>query len=113
MTSLPTTRVVHALHHEEDSRAAVKAIDKAVSRALGSSKKYDKAVVISLRWENDDLNLAPIERELLEAQGFLDKYDSPTSLLIVIYQGNADSQIFTAGQPLHILEVSGLAVLNQ
>ncbi|RMJ23739.1 hypothetical protein PHISP_05391 [Aspergillus sp. HF37] len=89
--------------------------------------------VISLRWENDDLGLASIERELLDVledkflfetdalvipaataraallavrdklQAFVCKYDSPTSLLIVIYQGHAATEFFTPGHPLQIL----------
>ena len=132
MTSLPINRAAHTLHHEEDFRSAVKAINNAVNRALGSSEKYDNVGVISLRWENDDLELASIERELLDVfkdkfhfeidalvipaitaraasvavrdklHAFVGKYDSPRSLLIVIYQGHADVQFFTPGQPLRI-----------
>lgn len=131
MASLPIHRA-HAIHPEEDFRAAVKTIDSAVNRALGSSEKYDKVGVISLRWQNDDLGLASIERELLDVfkdkfnfetdalvipattaraasvavrdklQTFVDKYDGPRSLLIVVYQGHANVQLFTAGQPLYI-----------
>lgn len=133
MTSLPITRAAHTLRHEEDFRAAVKTINNAVNRALRSSEKYDNVGVISLRWENDDLGLASIERELLDVfkdkfhfetdapvipattaraasvavrdklQTFVGKYDSPRSLLIVIYQGQAGVQFFTPGQPLRIL----------
>lgn len=42
----------------------VNAIEEVASRALGSSNKYGKLAVISLRWENGDLDLASIEREL-------------------------------------------------
>jgi hypothetical protein len=119
----PPTRAVHAACHEESFRGAVQAIDKAVNRALISAKKYDKVGVISLRWENDDLNLGPIEIELLDVfknkfhfdtdtflipartrrdtalavqhklEQFVDKYNNPTSLLIVIYQGHSGFSI--------------------
>lgn len=124
---------VHALHHENTFRDAVKKIEKAVQRALVSDKKYTRVGVISLRWENDDLNLGAIETELLEAfrnifqfetesflipantthgaaraareklRDFVYKYDGPTSLLIVIYHGHSDFQTQAAGQELCVL----------
>jgi hypothetical protein len=119
MSSIPSTRASHALHHENGFKDAVKAIEKAVKNALVSDKKYNRVGVISLRWWNDDLSLGPIEAELLnifkdvfhyETESFIipavssenaaravnrklgdffAKYDNPTSLAIVIYEGHS------------------------
>jgi hypothetical protein len=86
--------------------------------------------VISLRWENDDLNLGQVEAELLDlfekvfhyktesfmipatspnAAGkavrrklmdFISKYDSASSLAIVIYEGHSDCTIHGRAQQL-------------
>ena len=106
---------------KKNFRTAVAGINDAIDRALISAKGYDKVGVLSLRWENDDMGLYDIEQELLDVfktifhydtdaflipakstrdaalatrdrlQDFVNKYDGPASLLIVIYQGHSQS----------------------
>lgn len=120
MDSIPITRAAHALRHETEFKDAVKKIETAIQNALVSDKKYKDVGVISLRWENDDLNLGQVEGELLDlfkkgfhyktesfiipatssdAAGravnrkladFVSKYDNTTSLVIVVYEGHSN-----------------------
>jgi hypothetical protein len=49
MSNIPLTRASHALHHENGFKDA-KAIEKAVTNALVSDKKYNYVGIISLHW---------------------------------------------------------------
>ncbi|KAL1872176.1 hypothetical protein Plec18167_006779 [Paecilomyces lecythidis] len=119
MSSIPITRTSHSLHHEKEFQDAVDKINTAIQNALVSDKKYTNVGVLSLRWENDDLNLGQIEIELLNTfkdtfnyvtesfvipattssataravtmrvGSFVAKYDNTSSLTIVIYQGHS------------------------
>jgi hypothetical protein len=84
MSSIPLTRASHALHHEKDFEDAIKGIEKAVKNALVSEKKYNRVGVISLRWENDDLNLGPIEVELLDTFKNVFQYDTESFIIPAI-----------------------------
>ncbi|KAE8138854.1 hypothetical protein BDV38DRAFT_244027 [Aspergillus pseudotamarii] len=119
------TRAVHSLTHQASFRDAVNSIQQAVKDALPSKKGYDSVCVLTLRWANDDLGLADIEKELLKffSVGYhyatdsilmsslsipdalddirerigklIAKYDTPTSLFIIVYEGH--SSISPAG----------------
>jgi hypothetical protein len=113
---------VHSLTHEPNFHNAVRSINTAVQRALADKKtKYTSAAVLSLLWENDDLNLGPITQELLKTFGsvfgfkvenyvipttsttdatkglqrkirnFCGKFDGEGSLLVVTYGGYSES----------------------
>ncbi|KAE8323527.1 hypothetical protein BDV39DRAFT_208812 [Aspergillus sergii] len=112
------TRSVHSLSYEASFRDTVNSINQAVENALPSKKGYDCVRVLILRWANDDLGLADIEKALLEffsvkyhfatdsilisslsmadalngireKIGKLIKYDTTTSLFIVVYEGHS------------------------
>ncbi|KAI9042995.1 uncharacterized protein KD926_004786 [Aspergillus affinis] len=86
-------------------------IQDAVQRSLLTHKSYDRAVVLALRWDNDDQNLGSLETELLNvfSQKFyydidsfiipftptidtqykltdlIKKYDTPRTLVVIFY----------------------------
>jgi hypothetical protein len=60
------TRSTHSLTHEPNFKTAINSINRAVQRAVGTSKKYANSAALSLRWQNDDLELGPITTELLD-----------------------------------------------
>ncbi|KAE8347320.1 hypothetical protein BDV24DRAFT_157615 [Aspergillus arachidicola] len=118
MDSPYMTRSVHSVSHEASFRDALSSINQAAQNALPSKKGYDCVRVLTLRWANDDLGLADIERELLEffsveyhfatdsilisslsmpdaldnireKIGKLIKYDTPTTLFVAVYEGHS------------------------
>ncbi|GAD95479.1 hypothetical protein ANI_1_2040184 [Paecilomyces variotii No. 5] len=129
MSSIPIARSSHSLRHEKEFNDAVDKINSAIQNALISDKKYTNVGVLSLRWQNDDLNLGQIESELLDTfknifhyatesyvipattshaatravnsrlLSFAANYDNTTSLIIVIYQGHSDYALY--GTILH------------
>ncbi|OJJ76990.1 hypothetical protein ASPBRDRAFT_60657 [Aspergillus brasiliensis CBS 101740] len=113
-------RAVHSLGHAKTFGEALAAINKGVSRALPSKDLYNKVVVLSLRWKNDDLGRKDIETELLQLfeRKYLFKtdsllipcatkreamsaihmklrtmrsFDSSDTLFIVVYEGRSDA----------------------
>lgn len=74
---LRSQRTEHSLQHEKDFRTAVKTINKAVKRAVESPKQYNRAAVLALHWENDDLGLTSIKQDLLQC--FHDKFNFTVS----------------------------------
>lgn len=117
-TSLHPSRATHVRTYESNFRDVVARIQTAVQRAQVSPEKYTNVGAVSLRWSNDDMNLAGIEEDLLRAfaNGWnikgekylindqnpnraielavyltqtVIKFNSETSLLVVIYQGHA------------------------
>ncbi|KAL3469916.1 hypothetical protein BJX99DRAFT_264734 [Aspergillus californicus] len=118
--SYPSTLSVHSLHHERSFRDAVQAIELGVQKALPSTTKgYDFVQVLTIRWENDDLDLYDNEQELAnifhskfryhtdsvllpssssqhaydavknKIQSIIDKHDSANSLFIFAYEGHS------------------------
>ena len=61
--STHSTRSVHKLTHEPNFRSAIQSINTAVQRAV-STRNYTRATMLSLMWDNDDMNLGAITAEL-------------------------------------------------
>lgn len=74
---LRSQRTEHSLQHEKDFWATMETINKAVKRAVESPKQYNRAAVLALHWENDDLGLTSIEQDLLQC--FHDKFNFTVS----------------------------------
>ncbi|PIG89633.1 hypothetical protein AARAC_008935 [Aspergillus arachidicola] len=144
MNSLYMARSVHSLNHEASFRDGANSINKAVENALPSKKRYDCVRVMTLRWANDDLGLADIERELLqffsvgyhyatdsvlisslsmadvlnnihEKIGKLIKYDTTTSLFIIVGSRcytPAIRWMMIEGEPTRIHQADKLLILD-
>lgn len=130
-------RTTGSLPHWESFEDAVNTINTAVKTSM-TAEKYTKVAVLAMRWENDDLGLDAITMELLATfqdlyrfqiesliipagstreavkavqnrlRAFLTLYDSPTSLLIIVYEGHSGyyrTPSFTTGESLHLLYV--------
>ena len=114
------TSAVHSLSHAETFSEALRAINSGVTRALPSKGQYKQGIVLSLRWENDDLDrkdideflrlfetkygfksdsfllpCAPIAEVALAIQAkirtMLSIYDSPDTLFIIVYEGHSNA----------------------
>ncbi|GAQ42910.1 hypothetical protein AtubIFM56815_008573 [Aspergillus tubingensis] len=114
------TRTVHSLSHAETFSEALKAINEGVTRALPSKRQYKQGIVLSLRWENDNLDRkdidellrlfntkygiktdsfllpsAPIAEVALAIQAkirtMLSIYDSPDTLFVFVYEGHSNA----------------------
>lgn len=93
---LRSQRTEHSLKHEKDFRAAVGSINKAIKRAVESPKEYNRAAVLALHWENDDLGLISIEQDFLQC--FHDKFNFTVSSFTIPSASayDAKSQTMTA-----------------
>lgn len=113
------TRAWSRQHHETEFRDAVNSIRAAYERSRPGEPRYKTVAVLSLKWSNDDLNLGPLEAELLRVfrdtyhfvvqthviditrnflrelinaiNDFANRYDDPASLLILYYSGHGDT----------------------
>ncbi|RAK89070.1 hypothetical protein BO79DRAFT_217776 [Aspergillus costaricaensis CBS 115574] len=114
------TSAVHSLSHAETFSEALKTINEGVTRALPSKRQYKQGIVLSLRWEDDDLDgkdideflrlfetiygfktdsfllpSAPIAEVALAMQAkirtMLSMYDSSDTLFIIVYGGHSNA----------------------
>jgi hypothetical protein len=130
-------RTTGSLPHWESFEDAVNTINTAVKTSI-TAEKYTTVAVLAMRWENDDLGLDAITMELLATfrdlyrfqiesliipagstreavkavqnrlRAFLARYDSPTSLLIIAYEGHSGyyrTSSLSTGEILHLLYV--------
>lgn len=114
------TSGVHSLSHAETFSEALKTINEGVTRALPSKRQYKQGIVLSLRWENDDLDRKDIDEFLrlfetiygfrtdsfllpcaptaevawamqAKIQTILSIYDSSDTLFIIVYEGHSNA----------------------
>ncbi|KAH8432346.1 uncharacterized protein LDX57_009984 [Aspergillus melleus] len=67
--------------HEKALKRTLEGIEDAVQRLLLTRKSYDRAVVLALRWFNEDKGLAPLQTELLNL--FSQKFHYDTESIII------------------------------
>ncbi|KAN0086430.1 hypothetical protein V8E54_000118 [Elaphomyces granulatus] len=132
LSSSYNTRSVHKLTHEPNFRAAIQSINTA-TRAI-STRTYNRATILSLMWDNDDMGLRAITAELTgtfeevfgfdtesfiipssplvdatralmqQTRGFSEKFGGEDNLLVVLYEGHA---VTHPTRGLQILEFRG------
>ena len=61
--STHSTHSIHSLTHEPNFRAAIQSINTAVQQAV-STRRYTRATILSLMWDNDVMSLGAITAEL-------------------------------------------------